>query len=202
MRMAARHVLVPLGVLAVAAWLFVGSPCRSKPILDVTSDVRRCSENLRAIHEGLIEYQKRTGKLPEGSSAVFLGALITSGVWQDTPENRARLSCPGPGAAPARADVDYRAAATLSSADTAYAVRDLAAFPLEKFPCGGREPLAACDDARGANHAEGANVLFADGSVELFTLEQEIASGRLPAGTLALPVGPASPIPELAKLRD
>jgi hypothetical protein len=101
-----------------------------------------------------------------------------------------------------RAGVDYRQVAALTGADSAYAARDTAAFPLAKFPSGGPEiePLVACDNARGMNHAGCMNVLYSDGSVRTLSLAEEIDSGRLPEGTTTIPVGRNSPIPDLRKL--
>jgi len=45
-------------------------------------------------------------------------------------------------------------------------------------------------------------VLYSDGSVVTLQLEQLVEAGRLPADATTIPVGPTSPIPELAKLSD
>jgi hypothetical protein len=196
-----RQVLVPLAVvaLALALWLWPGD---DGPVLDVSSDVEACSQNLRTIYAGLIEYEQRFGHAPEGSGIAFLAELIASGVWADTPENHARLTCPGPGAQPVRADVRYGESAALSAADSAYAARDMARSPLAKFPSGGAElePLVACDNARALNHDGCMNLLRSDGSVVVLELARLIERGELPAGTRTIVVGPASPLSELTKL--
>jgi len=89
----------------------------------------------------------------------------------------------------------------LTGAHTSYAVRDFAAFPLDQFPTGGREPILACGNAHGMNHADAVNVLYADKTVRTFTIEQEVERGTLEAGATLLPVGPDSPLADLRKLR-
>ena len=200
--MAARRVLVPLVVLAFAVFLWFWRGCSHDVRPPLPADIDRCAENLRAIYAGLITYRERTGHAPEESGVAFLGALIASGVWEDTPENRARLTCPGPGAAAVREDVDYKTLAGLTGADSAYAARDTKAFPLAKFPSGGveLEPLVACDNARGPNHAGSMNVLYSDGSVVVLVFAQEIERGTLPAGAHTIAVGKDSPVEDLRKL--
>jgi hypothetical protein len=197
-----RRVFVLLLVLGLAAGLYLWSPGSEDPVFDAPLSVRECAENLRAIHAGLLEYQRRHGSLPERAGTAFLGALIADGVWLDTPGTRARLTCPGAHAEPVLADVDFRTPGALSLADSAYAVRDFAAHPLAKFPSGGAElePLIGCDNARGSNHDGCTNLLYTDGSVKTFTLAQEIERGTLAPGAEAIPVGPDSPLPDLRKL--
>lgn len=197
-----RQVVVPLAVLGVALvlwrWPFGGT----EPVVELDDDVQRCAENLRAIHAALVEYERRTGHAPEAAGVAFLAELVASGVLEDTPANRARLSCPGPGSAAARAETRWSEPATLTEDDTAYAARDARRFPLAKFPSGGSElePIAACDGARGPNHAGCINLLQSDGSVVTLELATLIARGLLPPGADAIPVGPDSPLPELRKL--
>jgi len=197
-----RRVLVPLGVVALAVLLWRW-PGGDDPVLDVPDDVQACSENLRALYQGLLAYEQRFGHAPEGAGIAFLAELVASGVWSDTPENRARLTCPGPGAAPVRADARYGEPATLDEADSAYAARDTLRHPLAKFPAGGAElePLVACDNARGPNHDGCTNLLRSDGSVVVLELARLLEHGQLPPGTTTLAVGPASPLAELQKLR-
>ncbi|MEW6072703.1 MAG: hypothetical protein AB1726_08955 [Planctomycetota bacterium] len=166
------------GAAALALW---PRPERGEsPRLAAGADVLACRENLRAIHAGLAAYVGRYGTLPSGSGTGFLAALVTGGIWPDTPESRARLQCPGGGD---------------------YAVRDFAAHPLVRFPCGGDEPIAGCANARGRNHAGATNVLYADKTVRTLLVATEIEKGTLPAGATTLPVGPASPLADLKKLR-
>ena len=77
-----------------------------------------------------------------------------------------------------------------------YAERDLAAYPLERFPTRGTEILLACP-----SHDGTLNALYADGSVKTFSLAQEIELGVLPAGTEKIPVGEGSPLEELRRSR-
>jgi hypothetical protein len=195
-----RRVLVPLGVVAVALALAFWPDDDGLP--EVADDVAQCSENLRALYQGLLEQQARAGAPARDSGVAFLGALIASGVWADTSANRARLTCPGRDAEAVPASVDYRRLEALSGADSAYAGRDVEHHPLAKFPSGGaeNEVLAACDNARGLNHGGCMNVLYSDGSVVTISLAQEIAAGRLAPDARTIPVGPSSPLPELRVL--
>ena len=198
-----RRVLVPVVVVALAAALFLWNRERDAgPAVELTPDVAACAANLRQIYVGLMIRSVRDKRPPSESGVALLAALITSGAVEDTPANRARLTCPGPGAAPVPASVDWRDPATLGRAATAYALRDQVAFPLAHFPSGGsaNEPLAACDDEHGMNHAGQLNVLYSDGSVVTLSLAHEIEIGRLPPGSTTIPVGKDSPIPELQKL--
>src|SRR5262245_54663908 len=168
----------------------------------MSSDVSECAVNLKEIYRGLIlENVSLRDPHPREWGVRLLGELIASGALEDTPGNRARLTCPGPNAEHVRANVDYRDLAKLTGADSAYAARDTVNFPLTKFPSGGSEiePLVACDNAHGMNHRGCMNVLYSDGSVVTLFLAEEIEAGRLPAGTKTIPVGKDSPIPDLRK---
>lgn len=179
--MPSRRILVPLGVVAVAAALWLWSP-GGGAVLEVSAGTNACMERLREVYAGIALFHERTGRAPAAGDGDFLQALIASGAWADTPENRARLRCPG--------------------TDTPYAARDTAAFPLARFPSGGAElePLAACDGGDHLPHAEGVNVLYSDGSVRTLLLEREIELGHLAPGSTRIPVGPDSPVPDLRKL--
>lgn len=197
-----RRVLVIALALGLAAALCWWPERGADPVLDASSDVRACAENLRAIHAGLLEHQRRFGRLPERPGTAFLGALIAEGIWLDTPATRARLTCPGPGADPVPEGVDFRRPGALSGVDSAYAVRDFAAHPLARFPAGGPalEPLIGCDNALALNHDGCTNVLYTDGSVKTFTLAQEIERGTLAPDARTIPVGKDSPLPDLRRL--
>jgi prepilin-type processing-associated H-X9-DG protein len=200
--MAARRLLVPVAVLALVLALVLWRSEGDDPRHDFGDDVQACKANLRFLYQELALRTARTGRPPAHSGAAFFLELLASGDVPDTPENRARFSCPGRHAQPVRAGLDPRELAAPPADASAYAGRDTAAFPLARFPAGGdeREPLIACDNARGLNHAGVMNVLYSDGSVETLVLEQEIGRGRLPAGALTIPVGNDSPLPELRKL--
>lgn len=189
--------VVPWVVVLVAIGLFWWTrrnPGKS-PFPAVASDVTACRDDLRAIYTGLREYASRFGSAPAEPGDAFFLALITSGVWPDTAESRRLLTCPGRHARPATFDLAAGAA-------SAFAGRDTKNHPLAKFPSGGAElePLVACDNAAGMNHDGAMNVLYSDGSVRTFRLEDLIAAGKLPAGTTDIPVGPDSPLEDLRKL--
>ena len=180
--MSTRRVFVPLVVAALALGLWYWSGPRDAPVVDLPDDARVCTDNLRALYAGLRQYADKTGHAPTGSGPEFLTCLFTEGVWADTPDNRARLVCPGTG--------------------KPYAARAASAHPLAHFPSGGAElePLAACDGASRMPHKGCMNVLYSDGSVKTLMLDQEIERGEVPKGATSIAVGKDSPIEELRKL--
>jgi hypothetical protein len=189
-------------VAGLAAALYLRRGAGEGPVVDMSTDVSECAANLRQIYAGFVLYHVREKRPPRESGIRLLGDLIASGVLEDTPGNRAYLTCPGPNAEPVGAGVVYRDLARLTGADSAYAARDTVSFPLAKFPSGGSElePLVACDNARGMNHGGCMNVLYSDGRVVTLFLAEEIEAGRLPAGTKMISVGKESPVPDLRKL--
>ena len=173
------------------------------PQLEVSSDAERCKDHLLAIHEGLVEYGRRTGRAPQSSGVAALGELFSSGVWPLDDEHRAHLRCPGPNAHAVPADTRYDLLEGLSAEHSSYAARNMRAHPLETYPIGGRDVAAmvACDNAGPTSNHEGVtNVLYTDGSIRTFVVEELIAAGTLPAGTSKLVVGPDSPIESLRVL--
>lgn len=173
------------------------------PRLAVTDDVERCKQHLSAIHQGLVLYTQQIGRPPQSSGVALLAELIASGVWQDTPENRALLTCPGPNAELAPPDTDFLKVDALSDASSAYAARDARTHPFEAYPEGGPglAAVVACDNVGGTlNHRGLMNVLYSDGSIRTFVLDELIERGTLPPGTSVLVPGPRSPIADLRVL--
>ncbi|MEM7305513.1 MAG: H-X9-DG-CTERM domain-containing protein [Planctomycetota bacterium] len=187
--------LLPLGLVLLAACGGGGE----SPRPDFASDVDECHHNLREIYNGMRAMKAESGWQPTHGGVGFFGELISSGFWPDTPENRAKLSCPGKNV-PAAEPLSFADLDALTGAHSAYAGRDLAAFPLERFPTRGTEPLISCDNAHGMNHDGVMNVLFADGSIKTFQLQQEIAEGRLVEGSTVIPVGANSTVDDLRML--
>jgi prepilin-type processing-associated H-X9-DG protein len=195
--LSAARASIPSLVLAFVA--ACGGDAAS-PRQSFSSDVEECSARLREIYQALLALNASSAWQPSASGVAFFGELVASGHWPDNPESRARLTCPGPRAEPASAR-SFADLAALGDADSGYAGRDLAAFPLPRFPTSGQEILMACDNAHGMNHAGVMNALYADGSVRTFSLEQEIAAGVLPAGATTIEVGPSAVLADLQKLR-
>lgn len=187
-------------LLASAPLLLCCGGAAETPRRTFDSDALECSARLREIHQALADLARERGWQPTGSGVAFFAELVASGFWPDTAESRARLSCPGVHALPpgARSFADL---AALGEEDSAYAGRDLAAFPLARFPTSGQEILMACDNAQGMNHDGVMNALYADGSVKTFSLREELEAGKLAAGAASIPVGPDSPLEDLRKLR-
>ncbi len=199
---------------ALALVLLSCSRSPSGPAPQLESDVEQCIANLRAIHAGLVEYARTHDGLPQASGPRLLAALIAEGTWPNDAQHAHRLTCPGVdlqllelGALPA--EQWFTHLAEVGEQRSAYAARDLEAFPLERFPApgigkAGREVLAACDNHLGANHDGVTNVLLTDGSVITYELEREIQAGRLPATSDRIPIGSSAPdsLAELRKLRS
>ena len=199
-----RHKLVPLTlallILALFWWTRTGEG--PSPRHEVDSDVRRCTANLQAIYDGLRAYDDRFGHPPGGSGVSFFAALVSSGIWPNTPESIERLTCPGPGASPVPPDADLNDLTSLSDESSAYAGRDIAAHPLLAFPSGGPDNhvLVACDNAQAMNHDGAMNVLFSDRTIQTIRIERLVETGVVPAGTDRVAVGPDSPVEALRVL--
>ena len=178
--------LVPIVVLALLATLFLWTRGEGpSPRHDLGSDVSLCKQRLRAIYAGLLVQKERLGAEPMPTGQAFLGALIEKGIWEDTPENRARLRCPG-------------------SPGGAFVVGDFEALGLGEFPSGGiyLRAIVACPSKPKLSHAGRLNVLYNDGSVKALELKRLIEKGLLPADAQSIPLGPESPIEELRVLLD
>ena len=198
-----RRIRCRLGLAAGVVLLVGCSRDPESPQLHVDSETQACIENLRRIHAGFVTYARERGALPETGGVKLLAALIADGVWDNTEENARRLTCPGVPLAeltlggleptewfsdPERVDGSY----------SAYAARDLAAHPLERFPApafddGVRLVLAACDNHLGPNHDGVTNAVLVDGSVVTYELAKEIGAGHLPVDADRVPVGPDAP---------
>ncbi len=197
-----KTVALLLVLLAAGALYWQTRPRGSTALPEVDSDVEECRDNLLAIYDGLRLYAERFEGPPGACGVAFFGELVASGVWENTRSTLAKLTCPGPNAAPMPEGADFEDLGSLTSASSAYAGRDTQNHPLARFPSGGAEiqALVACDNARGMNHDGALNVLYSDGSVKTLVLHDLIAQGTLPPGTTAIQVGPSSPVPELRTL--
>lgn len=184
--------------------LALGSCSESEsPVLAVSDDVELCKEHLAAIHQGLVLYTQKVGRPPQASGVALLAELLTSGVWQDTPENRALLTCPGKNAELAPPDTDFMKPDRLSDASSAYAARDVRSHPFRTYPQGGAElgAVVACDNSGGGmNHDGVLNVLYSDGSIRTFVLAEMVERGALPPDTTLVTPGPQSAIADLRVL--
>jgi prepilin-type N-terminal cleavage/methylation domain-containing protein/prepilin-type processing-associated H-X9-DG protein len=169
------------------------------------AEVTACKRNLDAIYQALLIHNDKYKDLPSESGARFVASPITRRVWENTRKNAERCTCPG---------VKTSALATLAGRDaeqwfadadlidgqsTSYAGRDLANFPLRKFPGSGKEPLIADDNDGGKNHDTETNVLYADGNVGTLDVVELEAQGTLAKDELLL-VGADSQVEELRKL--
>jgi prepilin-type processing-associated H-X9-DG protein len=200
-----KTLLALLVVAGLCFWYFAPRHDATGDAHAFDSDSTECVANLRAIYAGLLVYIEAHGHPPEASGVRFLAELIESGTWPNDEEHARKLTCPGVpiadlALAGRRASEWFADPGALDGSSSAYAGRDQARSRLTVLPADRVEPLVACDNAHGANHADVTNVLMADGSVLSLELETEIELGNLPPDATRIPVGPDSPIAELRGL--
>lgn len=187
------------GGLSLLAWFLI-------PVVEVAetqAESVACQQSLAKLHGGLLIYQTKKRCLPTESGVAFLAVLYATEAVEPTERNAHLFTCPAVdpndlaiGRLPWHewwTDLDR-----LDSTWSAYAGRNNAEFPLEKLT--GREPLAACDNEHGQNHPDVTHVLYGDGSVQTFSLEELKRQGVVPQDADRLIVGSDSPIEDLRKL--
>ena len=201
-----RRRIVPLFVALLVLGFFYRTRERASkpPGIEITSDVERCRQHLLSIYDGLRAYNERFGHLPERSGVGFFLSLVADGIWEDNEASASRLTCPGPSAALPPEGTSYSDPSGWTSASSAYAGRNVAAHPIEKFPAGGpaATALLACDNEEGWNHAGIINVLYTDRTVRSFELSSLLKNHVLAEGTKLLHVGPDSELEDLRVLTD
>jgi prepilin-type processing-associated H-X9-DG protein len=135
----------------------------------------------------------------------FFASIYAKGAIEKTKTNAERLTCPS---------IEKSSLAIgqlpweewwvdLESVDgeySAYAGRDMKNHPLRQWPAAGTEPLVADDNDPALNHRTTTNVLYADGSVQTFELNDLQEQGKVTREETTLVVGPDSPVPDLTKL--
>jgi len=180
----------------------------------ITSAIERtrvtaCQANLRAINQGLIEYQVKYSRLPKGSGVAFFASLIAEKAWPAEQATSKQLTCPGVDVSsltPSQEGLPlkdwYKDLDQLDGGSSSYAGRDTQRHPLRKYPTKEEEAIVADDNDGGANHDTTTNVLWGNGSVfalELIDLQND---GTLPKGDDVefITVGPDSEVESLRKL--
>ena len=192
-----------LALFAVPALLGLGAcscGAAESPVVEFDSDVDSCRARLKNIYDGLRALKDEQGVTPSAPGVDFFAVLIAEGQWEDVPEARALLSCPGPGVPAIDFSSSFADLGSVTGEHSAYAGRDTANHPLAAFPTRGTEPLIACDNAAGMNHDGVMNVLYADGSIKTYVLEQEREKGTLGADETTIWIGPNSQLEDLRKL--
>lgn len=168
--------------------------------------VTACKKNLQEIYNGFVLYDTKHKDLPQESGARLLGALISSGTWNNTKQNAESLSCPAvkkSALSGLQGDPEtwFKSLDGVDGTYTAYAGRDLKKFPLRRFPDGdGKQALVADDNDGGMNHRTTTCVLYDSGVVGTFELDELRDKGVIGKDVELLIVGPDSPIEELRKL--
>jgi prepilin-type N-terminal cleavage/methylation domain-containing protein/prepilin-type processing-associated H-X9-DG protein len=166
--------------------------------------VNACQANLRAIYQGMIQYNIQYNRAPDQSGAKFMAQLISKKAMENTKPNAERLTCPAVEKAALTigqmpweqwwTDLDQ-----VDGTYTAYAGRDLKEHPLRSFPGKGTEPLVCDDNDPEMNHRTATNCLYADGSVHTYELEDLRDQGLIGPEEEILVVGPNSPVEDLRK---
>lgn len=169
--------------------------------------VTACKKNLQEIYGGLVMFETKYHDLPKEGGAKFLGALISSGVWNNTKDRAESLSCPAikksalSGLSAENPEDWFRHLDGVDGTYTAYAGRDVKRFPLRRFPDGsGKEVLVADDNDPEMNHRTTTCALLDSGVVSTYEIGELREKGVIGPEDEHLVVGPDSPIPELTKL--
>jgi prepilin-type N-terminal cleavage/methylation domain-containing protein len=169
--------------------------------------VTACKANMSEIYKGLLIYKEKLDRAPNKNGAKFFAELVSAKIWENTKASAKKLTCP---------EVETSALAGLASKPneeewfndlesvdgscSAYAGRNVAEYPLRKFPGSGKDALVADDNDPDMNHSTTTVVLMADGTVETYEIAKLIESGVLGPDDEHLVVGPESPIDALTKL--
>ena len=166
--------------------------------------VAACAANLREIYNGLKLYEIKYRSIPNEGGVRFFACLVAKGAIEKTKTNCERLSCPSvQKASLAIGQLPWEEWWTdlerIDGSYSAYAGRDMKNHPLRQWPAPGTEPLVCDDNDPELNHGTTTNVLYADGSVQTFELEDLKEKGVLSKEEKTLIVGPDSPVPDLTK---
>ncbi|MBL8860622.1 MAG: prepilin-type N-terminal cleavage/methylation domain-containing protein [Planctomycetes bacterium] len=171
------------------------------------ANVTACKKNLGEIYSGLVMYNTKHKDLPKEGGAKFIGALIASGVWNNTKDRAESLSCPAvkrsalTGLSAENPEDWFRTLDGVDGTYSAYAGRDVKRFPLRRFPDGsGKEVLVADDNDPEMNHRTTTCALLDSGVVATYELYELQEKGILDKEAEHLVVGPDSPIEELRKV--
>ncbi len=169
--------------------------------------VTACKKNLMEIYSGLLMFEAKHKDLPKEGGAKFVGALISSGVWNNTKDRAESLSCPAikKSALAGLSDPEptewFKHLDQVDGTYTAYAGRNVKQFPLRRFPDGsGKEVLVADDNDPEMNHRTTTCALLDSGHVTTYELSELRDKGVIGPDDEVLVVGPDSPLDELTKL--
>lgn len=201
-------VILILGVLAGALYPTIRSSIAG-------GKVAACETNLKRIGEGMVQYNTKYKSWPPKSGVPFFASLITRRVWEPTPGNAKRLTCPAiswKNMAPYQDEQleleDWFRpdnADMINSDFSTYAGPDLSRTNLMKFPGSGLVAVMADDNdsyVGEGNHDTATNLLMGDLSTRSLELVELMDKGDLPndESITFIPVGPDSPVEMLQNL--
>lgn len=167
------------------------------------SEVLACSQNQANIYKGILLYKTKYRRLPNKPGVRFFAELYDMKAMEQSKTNAERLTCPA-------VDKGALSIGTLpweewwtdlemiDGSYSAYAGRDCKEHPLRKLKAS--EPLVADDNDPEMNHGTTTNVLYGDGSVQSFEMEELRNEGVLTEEEEVVLVGPDSPVDDLQKL--
>lgn len=195
-------VILIIGVLGAALYPTIASSISG-------GKTAACEQNLKRIGEGLAQYNIKYESWPRKSGVPFFGSLIGRGVWESTPANAKRLTCPAIGWKNMMPSQEFGLDLEdwfrpdnfdqVGPDHSTYAGPDLSRTKLRKFPASGNVAIIADDnygDGFEGNHDTATNVLMGDLSVRRLEVFELKDSGDLPSdeSVTFIPVGPDSPI--------
>lgn len=198
-------VIVIIGVLAGSLYPTIRSSIGG-------GKVAACEQNLKRIGEGLAQYHLRYESWPNDSGVPFFASLISRRIWESTPGNAKRLTCPAiswKNMAP-KQDLGLELkdwfrqdnSEQIGPDFSAYAGPELSRTKLRKFPASGFIALVADDNDPDGNHDTTTNILMGDLSTQGLELLELMDSGDLQndESVTFIPVGADSPIEMLQTL--
>ncbi|MDA1266293.1 MAG: type II secretion system protein [Planctomycetota bacterium] len=173
-------------------------------------NVTACRANMKSIAEGLTIYKSNNQmEWPEHSGALFFCCLISEGTWENTAQNREKLSCPEV----SKNNLDlrnldeeewYRDSEDINGARTAYAGWDWDSEGKPNLGKSGSGKLIIVsddnDDSGGMNHAGTTVYLAGDLTVRAFEMTKLRKDGDIDEEDEVLYVGPESQLDILKRL--
>lgn len=169
------------------------------------ANVTASTANMKEIYKGIVGYKAKYDRLPNEHSGVrFFGCLIFDEVWENSPANAKKLTCPSveTSALPGLVGLDpkdwFSDPDAITGDSSSYAGRNTEEYPLRKISS--EDAWVATDNDPVMNFETTTLVLYGDGDVRKFEIVDLRKSGVLGPEEDYLEVGPGSPVEDLTKL--